>query len=130
MLKFLLFAGIGCVGLVVAVAFYAAWKITKMGRDLDRGGVSGGGHVGGSRNRHDDYITTTGSTVHDWQNQHNYSSNDDSPSNSLSYSAGESIGSDIGSSATDFGSSDSGGWSDSGSSDSGSSDSGSSSSSD
>lgn len=129
MLKFLLFAGIGCVGLVVAVAFYAAWKITKMGRDLGRGGVTGGGR-GVNTNRHDDYITTTGSTVHDWQNQHNDSSNDDSPSSSLSYSAGESIGSDIGSSATDFGSSDSGSWSDSGSSDSGSSDSGSSSSSD
>lgn len=112
MLKFLLFAGIGCVGLVVAVAFYAAWKITKMGRDLGRGGVTGGGR-GVNTTRHDDYITTTGSTVHDWKN-------DDSPSSSLSYSAGESIGSDIGSSATDFGSSDSGS-SDSGSSDSGSS---------
>ena len=121
MLKFLLFAGIGCVGLIVAVAFYAAWKITKMGQAMGRGGVGGGGV---STNRHDDYITTTGSTVHDWQNQHSNSSNDDSPSSSLSYSAGESIGSDIGSSATDFGSSDSG------SSDSGSSDSGSSSSSD
>lgn len=129
MLKFLLFAGIGCVGLVVAVAFYAAWKITKMGRDLGRSGVSGGGREVGS-NRHDDYITTTGTTVHDWQNQNNYSSSDDSSSNSLSYSAGESVGSDIGSAASDFSSSDSGGWSDSGSSDSGSSDSGSSSSSD
>lgn len=129
MIKFLLFAGIGCVGLVVAVAFYAAWKITKMGQAMGRGGV-GGGVRGVSTTRHDDYITTTGSTIHDWNDQNNNSSNDDSPSSSLSYSAGESIGSDIGSSATDFGSSDSGGWSDSGSSDSGSSDSGSSSSSD
>ncbi len=112
MIKFLIFGGIACVGIIVAIAFYAAWKITKMGKDLRNGvGASGG-------QSHNDYITTTGTTLSDESNRH--SSSDDSSTSQLGYSSGESAGSDVGSGATDFSSSDSGSF-DSGSSDSGSS---------
>lgn len=97
MLKFLGIAVLVCVGSVVALSFWVVWRIRQFGRSF--GGTAVTTDTG--------YITTTATTIHD-----------DSPTiSSFESSAGESIGSEIGADAVDFGSGDSGG--DSGGGDSG-----------
>lgn len=96
MLKLIGLLALLCIGGVVVAAIYVAWRITKMGQMMG----------GAAHPSHHDTIITSGTTI-----------TDDS-SNALGYSNGDSVGSDVGSYATDFGSSDSSS-SDSGGADSG-----------
>jgi hypothetical protein len=117
LLKIIVLGFLVCVGGAVAFAVYAAWRITKIGQSMGRGGTTVGNTYYPS-----DYITTTGTTIHD-QNASTMESGSAPMSGST---IGDSIGESVGESISDFGSGDAGdsGSSDSGGGDSGGSDSG------
>jgi hypothetical protein len=117
LLKIIVLAFLVCVGGAVAFAIYAAWRITKIGQSMGRGGTTIGNTYYPS-----DYITTTGTTIQD----QNASTMEGDNASITGSTIGDSIGGSAGESVSDFGSGDAGdsGSSDSGGGDSGGSDSG------
>ena len=88
MLKAIIFGFLACIGIVLLFAVYAAYRITRMGRNM--------GHRG-TPTTHHDYITTTGTTILDDSSSkaEQYADND-SNSDSGDSGGGDSGGGDSG----------------------------------
>ena len=118
MLKILVFGFLLCVGIAVMFAFYAAYRITKMGQAMGRRNNMGTDH-----SRQDGFITTTGTTIHDSENGR-FDSPGQFVASNMGNDAGDAIGSTAADAAIDFGGGDSAGSDSSSSNDSGGGDSG------
>lgn len=105
MAKLILFSVLGCLGLAVAFAVYAAYRVARLGQEMGRP----------RRTRRGSYIETTATPIVEASSISSHV--DSSDQSNLETSPGVSIGESVGSAASDFGG-DSGGG-DSGGGDSG-----------